>query len=91
MNEREREWSMDERERIGADGSAHRKSAQHARPQQRACAQHVMIHSRTSHWVNLEYSIYLGKFRTDITKYLEEINLDKFRYIQIYLEYNKLI
>ena len=50
-----------------------------------------MIHSRTSHWVNLEYSIYLGKFRTDITKYLEEINLDKFRYIQIYLEYNKLI
>ncbi len=44
-----------------------------------------MIHSRTSHWVKLEYSIYLGKFRTDITKYLEEINLDKFRYIQIYL------
>ena len=50
-----------------------------------------MIHSRTSHWVNLEYSIYLGKFRTDITKYLEELNLEKFRYIQIYLEHNKLI
>ena len=53
-----------------------------------------MIHSRTSHWVNLEYSyysIYLGKFRTDTTKYLEEINLDKFRYIQIHLEYKKLI